>query len=148
MRQFQAPPPTSALTLLQPRRGGRFQWRSATRPRRPRQRWRRAWLSAVGDLNGVADFNGDGDKTSPWPTRAQHRVDLVGRWRGHFSGASNFGAARIPASVAVGDFNGDGNQDLAVANHDSDNVSILLGDGAGIFRGATNFGVGTVPLLQ
>ena len=32
-----------------------------------------------------------------------------------------------PASVAVGDFNGDGRQDLAVANLGSDNVSILLG---------------------
>ena len=31
-------------------------------------------------------------------------------------------------SVAVGDFNGDGKQDLAVANHDLDKVSILLRD--------------------
>ena len=32
-----------------------------------------------------------------------------------------------PLSVAVADFNGDGNQDLAVANFGSDNVSVLLG---------------------
>ena len=47
--------------------------------------------------------------------------------------------------MAVGDFNGDGKQDLAVANPDSDNVSILLGNGAGSFSAATNFGVGTDP---
>ena len=50
-----------------------------------------------------------------------------------------------PVSVAVGDFNGDGKQDLAVANYSSDNVSILLGDGTGHFSGATNFAVGDSP---
>jgi hypothetical protein len=32
-----------------------------------------------------------------------------------------------PSSVAVGDFNGDGVPDLAVANSRSDTVSVLLG---------------------
>ena len=44
-----------------------------------------------------------------------------------------------------GDFNGDGKLDLAVANADSNNVSILLGTGTGSFGAATNFGVGTGP---
>src|SRR5262249_62166639 len=35
-----------------------------------------------------------------------------------------------PIALAVGDFNGDGAPDLAVANNYSDNVSILLNDGA------------------
>ena len=39
----------------------------------------------------------------------------------------------------MGDFNGDGKQDLAVANGGSNNVSILLGDGAGSFSPATSF---------
>ena len=33
-----------------------------------------------------------------------------------------------PSSVAVVDFNGDGVPDLAVANYDSDNVSVLIND--------------------
>ena len=53
--------------------------------------------------------------------------------------------ATDPVSVAVGDFNGDGKQDLAVANYGSNNVSILLGDGAGNFSAPTNFAVGANP---
>ena len=34
-----------------------------------------------------------------------------------FAAATNFGAGTAPDSVAVGDFNGDGKQDLAVANY-------------------------------
>ena len=53
----------------------------------------------------------------------------------------------VPVSVAVGDFNGDGKQDLAIANFGSNNVSILLGNGAGSFGAATNFSVGGDPAL-
>jgi len=51
-----------------------------------------------------------------------------------------FGVGSGPISVAVGDFNGDTIQDLAVANSDSANVSILLGQGDGTFLTAQNFG--------
>src|SRR5262245_35723564 len=62
-----------------------------------------------------------------------------------FSATSNPGALSYPFSVAAGDFNGDGKLDLAVANVDSDNVSILLGNGTGGFGPAANFGVGDGP---
>ena len=64
----------------------------------------------------------------------------------YFPTATNFTVGEYPRSVAVGDFNGDGQQDLAVANYNSDNVSILLGDGTGNFSAPTNFSVGTGPL--
>ena len=38
-----------------------------------------------------------------------------------------------PGSIVTADFNGDGNLDLATANSRSNDVSILLGDGAGAF---------------
>ena len=38
-----------------------------------------------------------------------------------------------PSSLAIADLNGDGNEDLAVANMDSDNITLLAGDGAGEF---------------
>jgi hypothetical protein len=48
-------------------------------------------------------------------------------------------------SVAVGDFNGDGKLDVAVANRDSNNASILLGDGTGNFTIASTPSVGWGP---
>ena len=39
-----------------------------------------------------------------------------------------------PASVAVGDFNGDGKPDLAVANTGSGTISIFMGNGDGAFQ--------------
>ncbi|MGH8100074.1 MAG: choice-of-anchor J domain-containing protein [Chthoniobacterales bacterium] len=65
-----------------------------------------------------------------------------------FAAVTNFGVGTGPNSVAVGDFNGDGNQDLAMANANSNNVSVLLGDGAGGFGPATNFGVGVKSFLS
>ena len=46
-----------------------------------------------------------------------------------------------PRAVAVGDFNGDGRPDLAVANYLSDTVSIRLGDGTGRFTSAPDLPV-------
>ena len=51
---------------------------------------------------------------------------LLGDGAGSFGAATNFGAGSAPRSVAVGDFNGDGKQDLATANQNSNNVSVLL----------------------
>ena len=62
-----------------------------------------------------------------------------------FSAATNFAAGSGPLSVAIGDLNGDGKPDLAVANHPSSNVSLLLGDGTGAFGPATSFPAGTNP---
>lgn len=46
-----------------------------------------------------------------------------------------------PSAVASGDFNGDGRRDAVVANKYSDNISLLLGTGAG-FSPAANFSIG------
>ena len=69
---------------------------------------------------------------------------LLGNGDGTFQAAVNYGAGDVPAtSVAVGDFNGDGKADLAVANEsDSGNVSVLLGNGDGTFQTAVNYGSG------
>lgn len=50
-----------------------------------------------------------------------------------------------PYSVAVADFNGDGNTDLVTANFASGTVSILLGNGDGTFATAINHSVGSNP---
>jgi hypothetical protein len=48
--------------------------------------------------------------------------------------------------VAVGDFNGDGKLDLAVANAGSNNVSVLLGNGDGTFQNKVDYPAGTNPV--
>jgi hypothetical protein len=60
--------------------------------------------------------------------------------------AVNYGAGATSKSVAVGDLNGDGKPDLAVANYNSNTVSVLLGNGNGTFAAAVNYGTGSFPL--
>src|SRR5215472_11490103 len=62
-----------------------------------------------------------------------------------FIARRDFDAGVSPFSVAVGDFNGDGLADLAVANNRSNNVSVLLGNGDGSFQAARNFRTGSFP---
>lgn len=62
-----------------------------------------------------------------------------------FSGAPEYVAGLRSRSVAVGDFNGDGKPDLAVANEMSNNVSVLLGDGVGGFGPPANFAARQQP---
>src|ERR1700740_354596 len=50
-----------------------------------------------------------------------------------------------PASVAAGDFNGDGKLDLAAANYNSKSVAVLLGNGDGTFQAPLTFSVGSIP---
>ncbi|OGT58813.1 MAG: hypothetical protein A3E01_00575 [Gammaproteobacteria bacterium RIFCSPHIGHO2_12_FULL_63_22] len=62
---------------------------------------------------------------------------------GSFFPAVHYAVGSNPFSVAGGDFNGDGNVDLVVGNWDSNNISVLLGTGAGAFAAAVNYNVGT-----
>jgi VCBS repeat-containing protein len=62
-----------------------------------------------------------------------------------FTGPTNFTVGENPNSVAVGDFNGDGDPDLAVANEFGGSVSVLLGGAGGGFSAATNIATGGYP---
>jgi len=50
-----------------------------------------------------------------------------------------------PTAIAVADFDGDGLLDAVTANEGSNDVSVLLGDGKGLFRGTTAYPAGTLP---
>ncbi len=62
-----------------------------------------------------------------------------------FSAPSSLAVGSYPYSVTTADFNGDGEIDLASANRNSNNLSVLLGNGDGSFAGATNFVAGSDP---
>ena len=50
-----------------------------------------------------------------------------------------------PDAIVAGDFNGDGRTDLAVANIDDSDVSVLLGNGDGTFQNQMTYTVGGRP---
>jgi hypothetical protein len=64
-----------------------------------------------------------------------------------FASPAVYPTGELPAAVAVGDFNHDGNLDLAVANNSgaSNSVSILLGKGDGTFRNLASYQTGDNP---
>ncbi len=99
----------------------------------------------------VADFNGDGIADLAVANWGSNNVTvLLGNGSGGFAAASGspFAAGTLPPSVAVGDFNGDGIADLAVANSGDNTVSVLLGNGDGTFTVASGspFAVGSGPV--
>src|SRR5437660_8869704 len=55
-----------------------------------------------------------------------------------FSPATNFAVGSRPHSVVIGDLNGDGKLDLAVPNHGSNSVSILLNTATAFYKNVNN----------
>ena len=87
----------------------------------------------------IADFNGDGklDIVTANEQSGDASV-LLGDGKGGFSPAfgSPFPAGHDPNDVTVGDFNRDGCLDLAFANHETQQLTVLLGDCRGRFAPA------------
>ena len=72
---------------------------------------------------------------------------LLGNGDGTFGLQDRYDVGTAPEGVAVGDFDGDGIEDLAVANRDSGDVTVLLGAADGTFTAqAPTYAVGTEPI--
>jgi hypothetical protein len=99
----------------------------------------------------VGDFNGDHASELTTANFGSHTVSVrlnVNDGSGGFSAESTFPAGTGPSSVAVGDFNGDGSPDLAIANFGG-TVTVLLNlnDGSGGFGAPVPFSVGSGPVF-
>jgi FG-GAP-like repeat/FG-GAP repeat len=85
----------------------------------------------------IADVNHDGKPDIIVANTRDETISvLLGDGKGHFSPApgSPFACGKSPNDIAVADMNGDGNPDLIVANTETPNITILLGDGKGGFK--------------
>ena len=104
-----------------------------------------AGLGSFGS-SGVGDFNQDGNQDLAVAGLSSNHVSvLLGNGDGTFQTAVNFPVTGTPSfadSIIVSYFNGDSIQDLAVANSNGNNISVLLGNGNGTFRAALNSSAG------
>lgn len=101
---------------------------------------------AIGDIDGDGklDLAVTGQNTNT--VRVLLNNSTIGSV--NFSPATTFAVGTVPMSVAIGDIDGDGKPDLAIANQNSNNVSVLKNNssiGSATFASATNFAVSIVP---
>jgi hypothetical protein len=96
-------------------------------------------LGALPSAMASADIDGDGRRDVVVTEGAPSQVDvLLGKGDGTFAAASQspFRAGSGAVWIAIGDLNGDGRRDLAIANGGTANVTVLLNSGSGNFAPA------------
>ncbi len=99
----------------------------------------------------AGDFNGDGKldmavaNGNPYTRPDQTVSVLLGNGDGTFQSHADYPTGNFPISIASGDFNGDGKQDLVTANHDDDTVSVLLANSDGTFRSHVDYAADSFP---
>jgi hypothetical protein len=105
-------------------------------------------------LLAVGDFNGDGIQDLVATNATQNNVAvLLGKGDGTFKPAVAYALGNVndtrgqaPWNVVVGDLDGDGNLDLAVASDVAGSISILLGNGDGTFKAVTYVATGATQV--
>ena len=111
-------------------------------------------ISAGGSLPVEGDFNGDGkpDLAGVAGGDGGESVTIsLGNGDGTFQPALNLAGGSSYFQIgpmATGDFNGDGNTDLAFTGVNADEsgfVTVLLGNGDGTFRAGATYAIGPIP---
>ncbi len=101
-----------------------------------------ATLLSPGTCAVQATQSGGGSfSAAPSVTRSFVVIDMP-----RLSPPAFYATGTYPDSIVLGDFNGDGRLDAAVANAFSGSVSILLGDGAGAFTAGVTVQFGGEPI--
>jgi FG-GAP-like repeat/FG-GAP repeat len=93
---------------------------------------------AIGDLNGDGRRDLAAAATTD-ATEAGRVTVLLNRGGGSFRTARTYRTGLFSMSVAIGELNGDGKPDLALANLKSRSISVLLNRGQGDFQERVNY---------
>ncbi|HZR28001.1 MAG TPA: FG-GAP-like repeat-containing protein [Terriglobales bacterium] len=96
----------------------------------------------------LGDFNNDGKLDMATAGFGNSVCIFLGNGDGTFQNAHCYGSgleAFTSNSMAVADFNKDGNLDLVIASDNTNSVAVLLGKGDGTFPAQVNYAVGTQP---
>jgi len=98
----------------------------------------------IGDLNG--DHKPD-VVTTDYIGSGAVRV-FLNRGDGTFADGVDYPVGGSPVEAAFGDLDHDGHVDIVTANSDSQNVSVLLGNGDGTFQPRVNYAAGSPATVQ
>jgi hypothetical protein len=107
-------------------------------------------LAELGRSVAVADLNGD-DKldlaaTEYGPPGGPGAITIFfGDGDGAFGAPQSHVVGRVPYSIVAGDVDGNGTVDLATANNNSADMSVLIGDGTGVFAPTVDYDAGGLP---
>ena len=96
----------------------------------------------------LGDFNGDGKLDLAVANELNNTVTiLLSNGDGTFTPAngSPVTAGNYPTTIAVADFDGDGNLDLAIADDNASSVTIMMGNGDGTFKPPATINAPIVP---
>ena len=98
----------------------------------------------------IADLNGDGAMdlaatTGGIASSPGSVIVRLGDGLGDFGVATPYEVGRFPYSIVAGDVNGDGKIDLATANNNSADMSVLVNNGNGTFAPHVDYDSGGLP---
>jgi hypothetical protein len=99
----------------------------------------------------VGDFSGNGHLDLALSNFNDNDISLLlgngdGTFQAQMTYSTGMPAGDTPSGVAVGDFNGDGHQDLVVADGAGSSVWVLPGNGDGTFQSPQMYSVGNEPV--
>lgn len=99
------------------------------------------------------DFDGDGDQDLAVADYFYASISiLLNNGNGTFAAAVHYEVGNwsisdwvYPIALYAADLDGDGDSDIATANYDNNNVSVLLNNGSGVFGASVQYAVQTHP---
>lgn len=95
---------------------------------------------ALGDLNGDGDL--DIMTTSKYAQSLMQANVLIADGSGGFEAPATYTTGEGPSDVELGDFNSDGDLDMAVSTRNGSAINLFIGNGSGGFGTAQSFPLG------